>query len=111
KLIEEQLRESEENLRALATHVQSVREKEQTRIAREIHDELGQALTGLKMDLAWLLNRLPEQKVLANKVKSMSKLIDSTIQSVRRIATGLRPEALDSAGLSAAINWQAQEFQ
>ena len=88
-----------------------MREKEQARIAREIHDELGQALTGLKMDLTWLMNRLPAQKLLTNKAKSMSKLIDSTIQSVRRIATGLRPEALDAVGLSAAINWQALEFQ
>ena len=88
-----------------------MREKEQARIAREIHDELGQALTGLKMDLTWLMNRLPPQKLFANKAKSMSKLIDSTIQSVRRIASGLRPEALDAVGLSAAINWQALEFQ
>ena len=110
--IEEQLRESEENLRALATHLQSVREEEQTRIAREIHDELGQALTGLKMDLTWLLNRLPEaQKPLVNKAKSMFHLIDNTIHSVRRIATGLRPEVLDEVGLTAAIAWQAREFQ
>jgi signal transduction histidine kinase len=110
--IEEQLRESEENLRALATHLQSVREEEQTRIAREIHDELGQALTGLKMDLTWLLNRLPEaQKPLVNKAKSMFHLIDNTIHSVRRIATGLRPEVLDEVGLTAAIGWQAREFQ
>ena len=110
--VEEQLRESEENLRALATHLQSVREEEQTRIAREIHDELGQALTGLKMDLTWLLNRLPEaQKPLVNKAKSMFHLIDNTIHSVRRIATGLRPEVLDEVGLTAAIAWQAREFQ
>jgi signal transduction histidine kinase len=111
RLAEERLRESQENLRALTTHLQSVREKEQTRIAREIHDELGQALTGLKMDLTWLMNRLPQQKLFMNKVKSMSRLIDSTIHSVRRIASGLRPEALDAFGLAAAINWQALEFQ
>ena len=112
KIIEEQLRESEENLRALATHLQSVREEERTRIAREIHDELGQALTGLKMDLTWLLARMTaSQKPLVNKAKSMSRLIDDTIHSVRRIATGLRPEALDEIGLSAAIGWQAREFQ
>jgi signal transduction histidine kinase len=111
RLAEEQLRESEEKLRALTTHLQSVREKEQARIAREIHDELGQALTGLKMDLTWLMNRLPQQKLFTNKAKSMSRLIDSTIHSVRRIASGLRPEALDAFGLAAAINWQALEFQ
>lgn len=111
RLAEEQLRESEENLRALTARLRSVREKEQARIAREIHDELGQALTGLKMDLTWLTNRVPPQKVFTNKAKSMSRLIDNTIHSVRRIASGLRPEALDAFGLAAAINWQAREFQ
>jgi signal transduction histidine kinase len=111
RLAQEQLLESQENLRALTTHLQSVREKEQTRIAREIHDELGQSLTGLKMDLTWLMNRIPQQKLLLSKAKSMSRLIDGTIHSVRRIASGLRPEALDAFGLAAAINWQALEFQ
>ena len=112
RLIEERLRESEENLRALATHLQSVREEEQTRIAREIHDELGQALTGLKMDLTWLLNRLPPtQKQVSDRANTMFKLIDDTIHSVRRIATGLRPEVLDEVGLAAAIAWQARDFQ
>src|SRR5262249_15636067 len=112
KVIEEQLRESEENLRALAAHLQSVREDEQTRIAREIHDELGQALTGLKMDLTWLIKRLPPaQKPMVDKAKSMFDFIDDTIQSVRRIATGLRPEVLDEVGLAAAIGWQTKEFQ
>ena len=112
RLIEDRLRESEENLRALATHLQSVREEEQTRIAREIHDELGQSLTGLKMDLTWVAKRLPGgQKSLDKKLQAMSGLIDDTIQSVRRIATGLRPEVLDEVGLAAAIAWQAREFQ
>jgi len=112
KLVEERLRESQENLRALATHLQSVREEEQTRIAREIHDELGQALTGLKMDLTWLASRLPAgQKPLINKTTSMFQLMDNTIQAVRRIASGLRPEVLDEVGVAAAIAWQAREFQ
>jgi signal transduction histidine kinase len=112
KAVEAQLRASEENLRALATRLQSIREEEQTRIAREIHDELGQALTGLKMDLSWLLSRLGAgQKALGAKAKSMSKTIDDTIHAVRRIATGLRPEALDAVGLTAAIGWQVREFQ
>ncbi|HKA42961.1 MAG TPA: response regulator [Burkholderiales bacterium] len=112
KLIEEQLRQSEENLRALATHLQSVREEERIGIAREIHDELGQALTGLKMDLTWLVNHLPAaQKPLVKKADSMFDLIDGTIRSVRRIATGLRPEVLDEGGLAAAIRWQALDFQ
>jgi signal transduction histidine kinase len=112
RLAEEQLHESKENLRALAARLQSVVEEERTRIAREIHDELGQALTGLKMDLTWVTGRLPkDQKALAGKMKSIFQLIDSTIQSVRRIATGLRPEVLDEVGLAAAIGWQARDFQ
>ena len=109
---EEHVRNSEENLRALAARLQSVREEEWMRIAREIHDELGQALTGLKMDLTWVAGKLPpEQKALAAKTKSMFDLIDGTIQSVRKIATRLRPEVLDELGLGPAIEWQAREFQ
>jgi signal transduction histidine kinase len=106
------LRESEENLRALSTRMRSVREDEQIRIAREIHDELGQALTGLKMDLTWLTGKLPaDQKPLLKKIKSMFRLIDDTIRSVRKIASGLRPDLLDEVGLAAAIGWQARDFQ
>jgi len=109
---EEHLKNSEENLRALAARLQSVREEEWTRIAREIHDELGQALTGLKMDLTWVANKLmPEQKTLSAKARSMFDLIDGTIQSVRKISTRLRPEVLDELGLAAAIEWQAKEFR
>ena len=105
-------RQAEERLRALTAHVQSVREEEQTRIAREIHDELGQALTGLKMDLTWLASRLPpEQKTLIKKTASMFSLIDGTIQTVRNIASGLRPEVLDEVGLAAAIGWQTRDFR
>jgi len=112
RVTEERLRDSEDNLRALAAHLQSVREEEQIRIAREIHDELGQALTGLKMDLTWLAGGLrPEQKALTEKTTAMFRLIDGTIKSVRRIASGLRPEVLDEIGLSAAIGWQARDFQ
>jgi signal transduction histidine kinase len=112
KLAEEQLRKSEENLRLLAGHLQSVREEERTRIAREIHDELGQALTGIKMDLTWLANRLDEsQKPLAMKAESMFQLIDDTVRAVRRIAAGLRPGILDDVGLPAAIEWQARDFR
>jgi len=112
RLIEEQLRESRENLRALAARLQSAVEEERTRISREIHDELGQALTGLKMDLTWLTSKLPkDQKLLRSKAKSIFDLIDNTTQSVRRIASGLRPEVLDEVGLAAAIGWQARDFQ
>src|ERR671937_915864 len=106
----ERLRESEEKLRRLAAHLISVREEERAHIAREIHDELGQVLTGLKMEVTWLAKRLRE-KPLVEKTDSMCKLIDSTVQTVRKIATGLRPEMLDDMGLVAAVAWQAKEFQ
>ncbi|MBI4661130.1 MAG: response regulator [Verrucomicrobia bacterium] len=109
---EERLRDSNEQLRALTVYLQYVREEERTRIAREVHDELGQALTGLKMDLAWLTSRLPKDlKPLATKASAMAAQVDSTIQTVRRIATELRPGILDDLGLVAAIEWQAHEFQ
>jgi signal transduction histidine kinase len=109
---EQRVKQSRESLRALTARLQSVREEEQTRIAREIHDELGQALTGLKMDLAWLSQHLsPTAKELAQKTAAMSGLIDNTIHAVRRIASGLRPEVLDEAGLGTAIEWQVREFQ
>ena len=109
---EEQLRESHKRLRALSTYLQTVREEERTRIAREVHDELGQALTGCKMDVAWIASKLPrEMKPLLEKTKALAGHIDSTIQMVRRIATELRPGILDHLGLGAALEWQANEFQ
>lgn len=112
KRAEQQLRESNEQLRLLSMHLQSVREEERTRIAREVHDELGQALTGLKLQLTWLTSRLPKNAtVLRQKARSISANIDETVQAIRRIATELRPGVLDTAGLLAAIEWQAQQFQ
>ena len=112
KIAEEHLRESEVQLRALAARLISVREEERTRIAREIHDELGQVLTGLKMDVMWLAKRLAgTEKPLVEKTEVMCSLIDSTVHLIRRISTGLRPEILDDMGLVAAIGWQAKEFQ
>src|SRR6516162_3617189 len=109
---EEQLRESHEQLRALSVYLQSVREEERTRIAREVHDELGQALTSCKLDLSWLATKLPKElKPLIEKTKTLSAHIDSTIQMVRRISAELRPGVLDHLGLAAALEWQANEFQ
>jgi signal transduction histidine kinase len=108
---EEKLLRSHDQLRALTGHLQFVREEERTRIAREIHDELGQALTGLKIDLSWLSSRLPKLRPLRTKIKSMSVQIDETIHAIRRISTELRPGVLDNLGLVAAIEWQAAEFQ
>jgi signal transduction histidine kinase len=109
---EDKLRRSLDQLRALTSYLQYVREEERTRIAREVHDELGQALTGLKLDMSWLAARLGRNaRLVQDKVKTMVDHIDETIQTVRRIATELRPGILDSLGLVAALEWQANEFQ
>ena len=111
KKTEEELKRSQTQLRNLTAHLQSVREEERTLIAREMHDELGQALTAMKMDLSWLDKRLPkDQKPLFEKTKSMSKLADATLQTVKKISGELRPGLLDDLGLPAAIEWQAEEF-
>jgi signal transduction histidine kinase len=108
----EQLRQSHEQLRALSVYLQHVREEERMRISRAVHDELGQALTGLKIDLSWLGSRLPRSLgSLVNKTRAMTSHIDETIQTVRRISTELRPGILDHLGLAAALEWQANEFQ
>ena len=109
-LATEQIRASSEQLRALASRLQAVREEERTGIAREIHDELGQALTGLKLDVAWMKRRLPRDDELVARCASIVERIDATLSAVRRIATALRPAILDQLGLAAALEWQGQEF-
>lgn len=111
RLAEEQLRSSREQLRNLSAYLQAMREEERTSIAREIHDELGQVLTALKMDASWLGIKYKDHEPIADKTKSMASLIDSTIRTVKRICTELRPGVLDDLGLIAAIEWQAEEFQ
>jgi signal transduction histidine kinase len=107
-----ELKRSREQLRNLAAHLESVREDERTLVAREIHDELGQALTALKMDLSWLAKKLASnRRSLADKVSSMIQLVNATIQTVKRLTARLRPGLLDDLGLAAAIEWQAEEFQ
>jgi PAS domain S-box-containing protein len=112
KLVENAIKKSEEQLRNLTTYLQRVGEIERTNIAREIHDELGQTLTVLKMDLSWLRKRLPEDQIsVRERTDTMSQLINRTIQTVKKISTALRPGLLDDLGLAAAIEWQAEEFQ
>jgi signal transduction histidine kinase len=97
--------------------LQRVREEERKRISREIHDELGQMVTGLKMDVAWIDKRiaaLPESEstaALSDKVHSMLGLLDEMVKSVRKIAAELRPGVLDDLGLVPAIEWQAREWE
>jgi len=108
----EELHRSLDQLHALAARLQSVREEERTTVAREIHDELGQAMTAIRLDLAALRRELPpDGKGAALRIERLLKLADETIQSVRRIATELRPGVLDDLGLAAAVEWAAEEFQ
>lgn len=112
KLTEVELQNSRQQLRTLLAHIQSVREEESTRISREIHDELGQALTAMKMDVAWIIRHLnSDQWQLIDKAQSISRLIDTNIQTVKRISTELRPGMLDNLGLTATLEWQTSEFQ
>jgi PAS domain S-box-containing protein len=109
KKAEEELQRSRDQLRALAVRLQNAREEERTRVAREIHDVLGQALTAIKIDLSSLSHDMPPEK--KNQSESIINLADATIKSVRRISTELRPAVLDTLGLVAAVEWAAEEFE
>ena len=108
----QEIAHSREELRALAARLESVREEERTRIARELHDELGQALTGLKLDLAWMERRLSRHSPsdLGQRCASLLDRLDQVMVQVRRIVTELRPSVLDQLGLADAIEWLAQDF-
>ncbi len=109
--MENELKRSRQQLRELALHLQMVREQERTKIAREIHDELGQDLTALQLDLHGMKKKIPDDiPELREKADAMLRLIDITNRSVQRISTYLRPALLDDLGLSAAIEWQLDEF-
>jgi PAS domain S-box-containing protein len=109
---EQRYRELSDELRHLTHHLQSVRDQERERIAREIHDELGQALTALHMDLHWLRARCHyETGDLGPRVAAMIELLGRTMQATHRICADLRPALLDDVGLPAAIEWQSREFE
>ena len=108
---EESLVLQKEQLRALAERLQWVREEDRKRVARDLHDQIGQILTAIKMDLTWMTRHLPESEVevLARLTESIQSINDG-VKSVRAICSGLRPGVLDDLGLAAAIEWQASEF-
>lgn len=109
---EESLQKSNEALKELASHLETIRENERSHMAREIHDELGQQLTGLKMDISWLNRKIKsDDEAVKEKMKDTIALINKTVIAVRRIATQLRPSILDDLGLIAAMEWQSEEFE
>ena len=110
KRTELELKKVNEQLRTLTNYWQTSIEAERTTIAREIHDDFGQSMTALKMDLNWLENRLPKDDKRIERIHGMNKLVDDSITLMRRIATQLRPNLLDDLGLNAALEWQAKEF-
>ncbi len=108
---ESNLQESHERLRSLSAHLQTITEEERKALAREIHDELGQALTALKMETGMLEKRLGDSGAgMKERLAQMNGLIGDTIQTVKRLTAELRPGILDDLGLSAAVEWQAEEF-
>jgi PAS domain S-box-containing protein len=111
---QERLARSEREMRTLTARLQTIREEEDARVAREVHDEIGQALTGLGLDVAWLINNLNRKEArgkFAEKLRSMARLIEATTESVERIASDLRPGILDEVGLGAATEWAVRQFQ
>lgn len=112
KLAEEELRLLNEQMRELSAHLEYIREEERTHIAREIHDELGQQLTGLKLAIAWIRNNIREDQDKLNRhLDEMMEMVNTSIQSIRKIIVELRPGILDDLGLEAALEWQSKEFE
>jgi PAS domain S-box-containing protein len=116
RLAQEELERSQRQLRALSARLQDVREAERAAVARRVHDELGQGLSALSMDLTFMRRYISESleqrhPIMADKVAEMTELIASMLQTVRTVASELRPPVLDEFGLLAAIEWQAGEFE
>jgi PAS domain S-box-containing protein len=115
RIAEQEVLKSQQQLRALTARLEKIREDERVHLSRELHDNLGQSLTGLKMDVAWLARNMSKKKPesvesILVKTKSMSELIDQTINDVRRISSDLRPNLLDYLGLIAALEWLISDF-
>ncbi len=108
---ETELEQIRDQLRALASHLLTIQEEQQKRISREIHDELGQAMTALRLDLGWLSSGLEQhQDAQRAKIERMIPLVSGTIKTIQRICAELRPGILDDLGLAAALEWLVQEF-
>ncbi|MBX3255159.1 MAG: PAS domain S-box protein [Chitinophagaceae bacterium] len=111
-LAEEKLKRSYDEIRELTEYLQKVREEERMRISREIHDELGQLLTVLKIDISWISKRVPGNDIqVKKKISEALDMVDITVKTVRRIASELRPALLDDLGLRAAMLWHIREFE
>jgi signal transduction histidine kinase len=111
KKVEELIKANNTQLRQLTTHLQNIREEERRRIGREIHDDLGQQLTAIKMDAAWIDKKIPEESILIKeKLKNIISLLDSSNKAVRRILNELKPSILDDYGLQDALEWHAKQF-
>ena len=106
------LKKSYEDIRQLASHLQDIREEERAHIAREIHDELGQQLTGLKMDISWLSRKKDlDAAGRDKKIKEILSFLDGTVNTVRKLSAELRPSILDDLGLAEALEWWGIEFE
>ena len=111
KTAEENLKKSRQQLRNLSNKLQSIREEDKKRISREIHDELGQTLTAIKLDLTWLEKRIDvSESSVSDKVRSIYSHIEDSLETVRRVSTELRPQVLDVMGFCEALQWQAEKF-
>ena len=113
KKADENLKRSYDEIRRLASHLQNVREEERLIISREIHDQLGQQLTIMKMDMGWLKRKLvlDDNEIAREKLDELNSIIEETIRTVRKIAADLRPGLLDDLGLGAALEWHINEFE
>lgn len=111
KLAELENRHSKAQLRELSSHIQDVREQERMAIAREVHDDMGSTLTAIKLDIAWLGGRLADRPALAEKAKSIESLVDRCTAAAGNISRSLRPSVLDTFGIVAAIEMEADEFE
>jgi PAS domain S-box-containing protein len=107
---EAMVKKSLDDIRQLTEHIQKVREEERAHIAREIHDELGQQLTVLKMDVSWLNKKLQSDPAVADRLNELTTMLDGTVKTVRRISSELRPSLLDDLGLVATMDWHLKEF-